>query len=428
MLEYLHLKNVGPAPELTMELAPRLNVITGDNGLGKSFLLDIAWWALTRRWPGEVNHRITSGMKALPYGRGAATIEFRFTGKKKRDRYTSTFDRMAQAWTGRAGRPSNPGLVLYAQADGGFAVWDPARNYWRKEGNVDVQERQPAYVFAPRDVWDGLRHEQMVLCAGLIFDWALWQREGGEAFEQLCAVLEAMTPDANTPLIPGDLLKIAPDDARHIPSLRMPYGQDVPILHASAAMQRIAALGYWLVWSWQEHLRACKTLDTEPAGQVVFLVDEIEAHLHPRWQRRIVPALLGVVGKLAPQAAVQIMTTTHSPLVLASLEPLFSEADAWFDLDMVTHDAVPEVELTRRPWARRGDASAWLTSEAFDLRSARSVEAEQLLEKAAQVLADESFDHKQAKKLDAELRQVLGDTDPFWMRWRFVGEKQGWLS
>ena len=153
MLEYLHLKNVGPARELTMELAPRFNVITGDNGLGKSFLLDIAWWALTRRWPSEVNPRLTSGMKALPYERGAATIEFRFTGKKKRDSYTSTFDRMAQAWTGRAGRPAHPGLVLYAQADGGFAVWDPARNYWRKQGNVDVQERQPAYVFAPGDVW-----------------------------------------------------------------------------------------------------------------------------------------------------------------------------------------------------------------------------------------------------------------------------------
>ena len=49
MIEYLHLENVGPAPELTMELGPRLNLITGDNGLGKSFLLDVAWWALTRR-------------------------------------------------------------------------------------------------------------------------------------------------------------------------------------------------------------------------------------------------------------------------------------------------------------------------------------------------------------------------------------------
>ena len=49
MLERLELENVGPAPKMALELAPRMNLITGDNGLGKSFLLDVAWWALTRR-------------------------------------------------------------------------------------------------------------------------------------------------------------------------------------------------------------------------------------------------------------------------------------------------------------------------------------------------------------------------------------------
>ena len=43
MLKFLHLKSVGPAPEMTMELADRLNLITGDGGLGKSVLLDVAW-------------------------------------------------------------------------------------------------------------------------------------------------------------------------------------------------------------------------------------------------------------------------------------------------------------------------------------------------------------------------------------------------
>ena len=38
MLERLHFKKVGPPPEMKMELAPRLNLITGDNGLGKSIL------------------------------------------------------------------------------------------------------------------------------------------------------------------------------------------------------------------------------------------------------------------------------------------------------------------------------------------------------------------------------------------------------
>jgi len=48
MLDCLTIKNVCLAPELKLKWAPRFNIITGDNGLGKSFLLDTAWWALTR--------------------------------------------------------------------------------------------------------------------------------------------------------------------------------------------------------------------------------------------------------------------------------------------------------------------------------------------------------------------------------------------
>ena len=57
MIESLRLRNVGPAPEMEMTFAPRLNLITGDNGLGKSFLLDVIWWALTRKWPQESTRR-----------------------------------------------------------------------------------------------------------------------------------------------------------------------------------------------------------------------------------------------------------------------------------------------------------------------------------------------------------------------------------
>ena len=55
MLEWLKLENVGPAPKFELDFAPRVNLITGDNGLGKSFLLDVAWWALTETWNPESN-------------------------------------------------------------------------------------------------------------------------------------------------------------------------------------------------------------------------------------------------------------------------------------------------------------------------------------------------------------------------------------
>jgi len=53
MLASLQLRDVGPAQSFDIELSDRLNVFTGDNGLGKSFLLDIAFWALTGCWPGD---------------------------------------------------------------------------------------------------------------------------------------------------------------------------------------------------------------------------------------------------------------------------------------------------------------------------------------------------------------------------------------
>lgn len=432
MLKRLRLSHVGPAPELAAEFARRLNLITGDNGLGKSFLLDIAWWALTRRWPRDLNRALTSGDMARPTDTTKASIEFSVSGLSKDVTYRSTFSAPDQAWTGKAGRPLNPGLVLYAMADGSFAAWDPARNYWRRKGNVDVQDRVPAYVFSPRDVWDGLTDpERGLLCNGLVADWASWQKEKGEAFNHLCSVLEKLSPAEGQRLEPGRFARISLDDPRDIPTLQMPYGQAVPVLHASSGMKRIIALAYLLVWSWQEHKKASALLGQETTPQLVFLIDEVESHLHPRWQRSVVSALLDVVTALAPQANVQVIVATHSPLVMASVEPRFeAEQDAWFDLDLVRteNDSPPEVQFQRRDFLRLGEVSRWLISDAFDLGSARSLEAEMALNEATLALSAENIDTQRAKELDARLHRLLGDTDPFWIRWRYVGEKQGWLA
>ena len=418
MLRHLHLKNVGPAPEMEAELGQRINLITGDNGLGKSFLLDIAWWALTRTWPAKVNNRLGSGLMARPRGPGDASIEFHFDGVTTTSQYTSKFDRKAQAWTGPAGRPANPGLVLYAQVDGSFSLWDPARNYWRTSGSVDISERRPAYVFGPREVWEGLKADDgSVLCNGLLADWASWQKEGGEAISWLGDVLAALSPPGDA-LQPGELTRLGIDDVRDIPTIRMPYGLDVPVLHASAGIRRILALAYLLVWSWREHYRASEQLDQPGARQVIFLIDELEAHLHPRWQRQILKPLLDIVRSFsAHEAQVQIIAATHSPLVAASMEPIFdSNLDAWFDLDLNTNVSPPQVELQKRRFIRQGDASNWLTSDAFDLKEARSLEAEKAIQDALALLRGE-IPLTEIPRIDADLRASMPGLDPFWIRW-----------
>ncbi len=364
MLERLHLKNVGPAPELTMELAPRLNLITGDNGLGKSFLLDVAWWALTRRWPHDINPLLTSGYAARPTDvRKPATIGFRLESKVTSVEYESTYAPRDEAWSGKSGRPWNPGLVIYAHADGGFSVWDPARNYWKKKGNIDIQERLPGYVFSAKEVWDGLEVDaggkRTVVCNGLVRDWASWVLEKGANAELMSTLLGGLAPEGES-LAAGPLVRLSVNDARDIPSIKTGYAAAVPILHASSGVRRVVGLAYMLLWSWNEHALAARLLGEEQTSQVVLLFDEIESHLHPRWQRSILSSILQIAGSLHADATVQLLAATHSPLVMASAEPMFDpQKDAWFDL--VLDREAGTVTLEKRPFIRRGTAGKWLT-------------------------------------------------------------------
>src|SRR5260370_22538718 len=66
MLQTLKLTGVGPAQHIELNLAPRLNVITGDNGLGKTFLLECAWWALTGHWASYPAYPREDAAKIIP--------------------------------------------------------------------------------------------------------------------------------------------------------------------------------------------------------------------------------------------------------------------------------------------------------------------------------------------------------------------------
>ncbi|KFA89747.1 AAA family ATPase [Archangium violaceum] len=434
MLEALHLKNVGPMPETEMEFAPRLNLLTGDNGLGKSFLLDVAWWALTRRWPHDLNSNLTSGYPARPSDvKKAASIDFKLTSKTKSVFYQSKYVPRDESWLGKAGRPWNPGLVIYAHADGGFSVWDPARNYWKKKGSIDIQERLPGYVFSAKEVWNGLEVDidgkPTLVCNGLLSDWSAWIREKGETAKRMEEILGNLSAQGEH-LRVGPLKRLSINDARDIPSIHTAYSAGVPILHASSGVRRMVGLAYMLLWSWNEHARAAEQLGEKRTSQVVMLFDEIESHLHPLWQRSILKSVLHISESLHAKATVQLIAATHSPLILASAEPLFdANKDAWFDLDLEKGHGEPVVTLRRRDFVRRGDVSNWLTSEAFDLKSARSLEAEAAIEQARALLrrTQPPPTLKEAKAVDAELRKAaLSDIDPFWVRWgNFMEELRG---
>jgi hypothetical protein len=404
MLKYLKLKNVALAPELQVNFATRFNLIAGDNGLGKSFLLDLAWWALTRTWAESI---------ALPSSPKKAIIEYAMTGKGKASQpMVSIFRREDESWPVDTKRPSSTGIVVYIRIDGGFSVWDTARNYWRSDSG-----RPAAYHFSSRDVWDGLDVNGQRVCEGLERDWVNWQEGRKPQFQALEDVLAVLSP-VSEPLRAGPPQRLSIGEGRDRPTLLI-GDHSVPVALASAGVRRILALAYFLVWAWHEHRVAAKLLGKKPEERFVILFDEPETHLHPRWQRTILPSLLAAVDALRTKHGTppQVIMATHSPLVAASLEPLFDSAQ-----DDLIHLALQngQVVIAQDCWAAQGDATNWLVSETFGLEQARSLDAERAIEAAEALMRGgeklpPGLDSKDA--IHQVLRRLLPAHDQFWPRW-----------
>ncbi len=88
---------------------------------------------------------------------------------------------------------------------------------------------------------------------------------------------------------------------------------DLPIYlgHASAGTEGTLLWIRWLALKMVHHYDFTEDWAQQPA---ILLIDEIENHLHPTWQRRVIPALQEHFPKL------QIFATTHSPFVIAGLK------------------------------------------------------------------------------------------------------------
>lgn len=106
-LSKLELTNVGPCDHIEMNLSPRLNIITGDNGLGKTFLMDCSWWALTSTWTGN------EARPKYAEGRRKATIGFSIAGKSKMPQEkTVLYDNKNLTWKRTADSTTIPGLLF----------------------------------------------------------------------------------------------------------------------------------------------------------------------------------------------------------------------------------------------------------------------------------------------------------------------------
>jgi len=424
-LTYLEMQGVGPARNMCWEPADRLSLITGDNGLGKSFLLECAWWALTGYWAGSQPYPQNNFHSDSP------KIIFQISQDLELVNRDVSFDWQTQAWNRNVGYTyTKNSLVLYVRVDGSFAVWDQTKLYWLYSARVIVNERHDLYPFilTKDEVWNGKKEETgKTYINGLLQDWIQWQNKPEKyPFGTLTKVLERLSPPSESDLgvlKPGESVRL-PFDTREIPALIHPYGT-IPIVHASAGVQRIITIAYLIVWAWEEHKIQSELTHNKPLKNMVILIDELEAHLHPQWQRVILPAILDVREDLGSDLQVQIMVATHSPLVMASIEPRFNEnTDKLFRLDLVNSDLYgKDVQINQLPFIRQGVVDSWLMSDVFQLGQARSLEAEKAIKVAKALQLEDHPKKEDVENVSRDLTRYLSENDGFWPRWLYFAEQ-----
>jgi hypothetical protein len=437
MLKTLHLENVGPVSRLDVEFADRLNVFTGDNGLGKTFLLDAAWYFLCipnhPLAPKGSQSRLNSSKFSYSIERTSQNGMFynkahEFEYESRRDRWCCLDDDDGYP---PIVSPSLPDLMLgvYVKPDNNFSVIDSLRTTESVLGFDDKEYIVPL-EFSSNQLWYGSKSkeqnrflhetepENTILCNGLIADWIRWQNHPDQTtFSLFWQVIKRLFPASEVPTV-GPTTRLSLKDVRDIPTLQFPYDQ-VPITHLSSGMKRIISLAYNLVWTWYEHRQAATLARVAPATKLLLLIDEIELHLHPQWQRSIFPAIMDAIKLLDPHIQIQVLATTHSPLVLASLEPFFDEeTDKLFGFELVDRD----ITLQEFSWAKMGDVDYWLTSPIFGLSRPRSRESEVAIDAAYAIMRRADMTkfplHLQTQdSIHQELLHLLPDDDEFWHRW-----------
>lgn len=136
--------------------------------------------------------------------------------------------------------------------------------------------------------------------------------------------------------------------------------------------------------------------DTLTSATAIVLIDEIDAHLHPRWAMRIV----GVLRSVFPQ--VQFITSTHNPLTLRGLRNgevalvrLEEQRGAVIDQNLPAIEGMWVDEL--------------LTSRVFGLESTADPDVERLLQEYY-YLRSAPYDPGNERRI-AEIRERVGDRE-----------------
>lgn len=138
----------------------------------------------------------------------------------------------------------------------------------------------------------------------------------------------------------------------------------------------------------------------------IFIIDEIEQHLHPKWQRNIIK----IISEQFPN--VQFIGSTHSPICVLGLDDVKCGSQM-VRVSYVNGHSDKEIFIPKEDY-KGYRIDQILTSDIFSLSDARSLDVEGKLEEYREIyLKDESKRSDREKRRAKEIEEELKDR-PLW--------------
>ena len=345
-LTHLQLESIGIFRTLRVEFSPGWTLLLGNNGGGKSTILRAVALALAGNDP----RAAAAGARLLRSGETLGTIELgmgsiRVGTSLVRDG-NQVLIRSPQTTALQAGQilvlafPALRG-VLAAQVKGPTAML---------AANPSVDDVAPLLAGTVDSRLDNL--QQWVVNTALRAESAPAGREMQmlQTFQQLI-----------TDMVPGGGLRFARVDRK---TWQVVLETDHGEVQFDSVSQGMSAILNWIGVLLQ------RLYDVYPHSQqpeheaAILLVDEIDAHLHPEWQRRLVT----LTRKHFPN--VQVIASSHSPLLAGAVAHAELRVVARDETSGQIRADVPREDLSGQK------ADDILVSSLFSLQTTRSVEAE----------------------------------------------------
>jgi len=387
----VELRNIGPFTEAALDFSKPWTVLLGNNAAGKSTLLRAIVLALS----GTDTEARDAARSLLKRGETSGSIEITVATPPTPTVYRSqlTLDAQDRLIIKAAVAPLQAGTLPVF----GF----PALRGVAQRGKIDITGANQLLYPRVADVLP-------LLCGGVdqrgtelrrwILTSDLRSRDPAlppEKQARYAAMIRSFFILLDT-IIPGFDIQFARCDSETYEIFLKTTDGEVPLDYISQGMSSTIGWAGTLI----QRLYEIAGESSNPEDQqAILLIDEIDSHLHPEWQQTLVPSIKTHFPKL------QVIATTHSPLVVGALE----EGE-------VVRVRRTSGGLTIEPLQQSYQgyrADQILTDSAFDLASARALEWERKAEEYTMLLGKSCRTPEEAARFQALDTELEAGPPPF---------------